>query len=100
MPSEKVEKIYNNFVINRRQAQTLAFFVLSHNIDEYIEEHREEYERFLQEENKHLHETAILFYPFYPFYFFYFFTLLNIRPFHARQCGCLYAGSQHRLSVE
>ena len=47
---ENAEKIYSNFSINRRQAQVLAFMVLSYDVENFIDEHHEEYERFLQDE--------------------------------------------------
>lgn len=50
---ESIDKIYSNFTINRRQAQTLAFLVLSYDVEQYISEHKTEYEQFLlDEENK------------------------------------------------
>ena len=59
--SETAENIYSSFSINRKQAQTLAFMALSYDIEKYIEDHREEYEQFLQEEkeicDKEIHST-------------------------------------------
>lgn len=47
---ESADSVYANFLINKRQTMSLAFLVLSYDIDSYIAEHLEEYETFLKAE--------------------------------------------------
>jgi len=48
--SDNVDKIYSNFAIDRKQALTLAFLVLQYDVDAYIAEHPDEYQKFLLDE--------------------------------------------------
>ena len=47
--SEDINKIYSNFTIDRKQAQTLAYSILDF-IEEYCETHLEEFQEFLKAE--------------------------------------------------
>ena len=46
------EKIYKDFTINRSQTQTLALMAISYDIEAYISEHKTDYQKFLNKNNK------------------------------------------------